>query len=212
MYDAVAIDDSPEALINLISTLSANFADEIRLVGTANNVDDGLNIIMNKAPHIVFFDVELGKDKTCFDILNQISDPSFFSVFVTGFEHYAIKAFDFAALDYIIKPASVDDLRSVLDKIDHLKKKSLNLGHAFQNKLEAFETNKSSSKSPKKIVLNTESEVVIANIEDIIRCESDKGYTTFYLKDQKVIVSKVLKEYAEMLTEYGFFRPHKSHL
>jgi two-component system LytT family response regulator len=213
-YKAVAIDDSPEALINLVSTLTSDFSDRIRLVGTGSNVEEGLRLIKEKNPQIVFFDVELGGGATCFDILSQIQDPQFFSVFVTGFEHYALKAFEFAALDYIMKPASTEDLDAVLSKIDKLQIKSLHFNHELKSRLDTFDENEltQSTRKVKKIVLNTDTEMFVANVDDIIRCESDKGYTTFYMSDQNIMVSKVIKEYAEMLADYGFFRPHKSHL
>ena len=148
-------------------------------------------------------------DGTGFDLLRKFDSLNFKFVFITAYKEHAIKAFKFSALDYLLKPIDPDDLIETIDRV------SKTINETGSNmKLEALLENISSqSNEPKKIVLRTSESIHIVKVTDIIRCESSSNYTYFFLKDgKKLLVSRTLKEYHEMLDSKSFFRPHQSHL
>jgi two-component system LytT family response regulator len=130
-------------------------------------------------------------------------------VFITAHEQYAVKAFRFSALDYLLKPVDPEELQKVIRKIKDSILKNDNFSHIdlllenIRTKVDNF----------KRIALSTNDGIHLFEISDIIRCESDDNYTTFYIKNNKpVLISKTLKEYEELLKEHGFERIHQSHL
>jgi len=157
-------------------------------------------------------DIQLG-DGNGFDILEQLANKNGKStshiVFVTAYEEYAIKAFRFSALDFLLKPIDPEELEKVIEKIKQVVEKKDNYAHIdlllenIRKKVDNF----------KRIALSTSDGIHLFEISDIIRCESEDNYTKFYLKNSKpVLISKTLKEYEELLTEHGFERIHQSHL
>ena len=148
-------------------------------------------------------------DGTGFDLLKKLEEVNFFLIFITAFEEFAIRAIKFSALDYILKPLDPDELISAVEKArDAIAKENVSL------RLEALYDNLDGlSNKSKKLVLKTTGSVHIVNMSDIVRCESEKNYTHFHTIDRELItVSKTLKEYSEMLVDYGFYRVHQSHL
>lgn len=201
---AVIIDDDPSMRENLNSLLSIYCVD-ITLVGEADGVKSGVDLIRTVNPDLVFMDIEM-KDGTGFDVLSISGKPTFKLIFVTGHDQYAIKAFKFSAIDYILKPVDPDDLIRAVDKA---RRTSMAMNKL---QIETLVTNRAVGKS-KKMVLNDAQNTYLITIENIIRCESDVNYTRFFLSDHKsILVSKTLKSFDELLDEYGFFRCHQSHL
>jgi two-component system LytT family response regulator len=144
-------------------------------------------------------------DGTGFDLLKKFEKISFRVIFITAHEEHAIKAFKFSALDYILKPITAGELLNAVEKF-----KDLRIKEDTGLKLSAFLSNLDKIK---KIVLKTAESIHIVNVKNIIRCESDVNYTTFYMENgEKLLVSKTLKEYADLLESSGFYRPHQSHL
>jgi two-component system, LytTR family, response regulator len=203
----VIIDDEPMARNTISSILKLGFP-QVEIVGQAGSVKDALELIKETVPDIVFLDIDL-PDGTGFDILASLQPTNFKVIFVTAHQEYAIKAIKFSALDFILKPISSIELGAAMNKV--ISEKSL---VDSEIKFETLLTNyKSPRKEMRKMVLRTSESIHIVDIEDIIRCESDNNYTTFFLKDgQKILVSKGLKEYDDMLADYGFYRAHQSHL
>ncbi len=203
MLSIVVIDDEPKARETIINILGL-CPIEISIVGEAEDVKSGYDIISRKNPDLILLDINL-PDGTGFDILKKFDKMRFKIIFITAHEEHAIKAFKFSALDYILKPVTAGELIGAIEKAaDTIHKEETEL------KFSAFLSNLDKIK---KIVLKTAESLHIINIEDIIRCEADINYTTFYLKSgEKLLVSKTLKEYAELLEHSDFYRTHQSHL
>jgi len=203
----IIIDDEEKARKTIYNYLSA-YCKEVELVAQADNVESGYKAIIENKPELVLLDINM-PDGTGFDLLKKLDKIDFKLIFITAYEEYAIKAFKFSALDYLLKPVNPQELIEAIDKAKKvIDSESFELGYR------AFLSNyNSKTKSDKKLVLKTSESIYMIDIKDIIRCEADGGYTTFFLNDsRKILVSKNLKEYEDILAEYNFFRPHHSHL
>ncbi len=200
---AVIIDDISLA----IETLKADIADycpEIKILGTADGVVSGAKLVKKLNPEIIFLDIEMN-DGTGFDLLELLHPPIPKVIFTTGSHEYAIKAFRYAAIDYLLKPIEGELLAQAVQKAKSQ--------HSTSGEQVAIAKSTINDSSNSKLALNTQKELKIVEIADIIRCESFSNYTTFFLKDTtKVIVTKPLKEYDLILSEKGFLRTHQSHL
>jgi len=145
-------------------------------------------------------------DGNAFDLLEKLGSIDFKIIFVTAYEEYALKAIKFSALDYLLKPVSVDDLRTAIMKAEEQILTDLKL------QLATLQGNLQSPKN-KTLALRTSEKIYLLEVNNIIRCEADRNYTYFFVSEQKKhIVSQPMKEFEEMLTEFGFIRIHKSHL
>ena len=207
MIKTIIIDDEINARI-VIAELLENYCKNVSLIGQADSVESGLKVIRELKPELVFLDIKL-TDGTGFDLLRQLENIDFKIIFITAYEEYAIKAFKFSALDYLLKPIDVNELIKSINKAEELiQQDNISL------KLDTFFSNIDSiSKKTRKIILKTTNNIYLVNINEIIRCESDRNYTHFYFLDKdKIVVSKTLKEYETLLNEYDFFRVHHSHL
>lgn len=207
MIRTLIIDDEVKAR-ETIQNMLETYCPEVKVVGTAGSVKEGLLAVEKYRPELVFLDIKMG-DGTGFDLLRQLENQDFFLVFITAFEEFAIRAIKFSALDYILKPLDPDELVSSVKKASHAIEKenvSMRLDALFDN-LDVM------SHRNKKIVLKTTNSVHLVNLADIIRCESEKNYTHFFTAEgEQITVSKTLKEYSELLADYNFYRVHQSHL
>jgi two-component system LytT family response regulator len=202
---AILIDDMPTALEMLTNDLQLYFP-EIEIIGTAKSVVEGAKLLQTHKPDILFLDIMLG-DGTGFDILEIVPNLSSKIVFVTASDEYAIKAFRFAAIDYVLKPYSKNDLDTAITKA-----KSQIIPHKEQLKV-LKDTVTNPAQRPKKISLNTLDKIIVVGLNEIIRCKSDNNYTEFHFNNgHKLLVTKTLKYYADILKEYHFLRVHQSHL
>lgn len=181
---------------------------EIEIAGQADSVKSAVLLIKNIKPDLVFLDVDL-PDGNGFDVLNQLKPIGFEIIFITAHQEYAMKAIKFSAFDYILKPVSITELTDAVNRVIRDKAQKTQ-----QIKLDAFFNNFENIRHEvKKIVLKTSESIHLINVPDIIRCEADNNYTTFYLlSGERIIVSKGLKDYEDLLGNYGFFRVHQSHL
>jgi two-component system LytT family response regulator len=202
---SIVVDDIPVALEMLCVDIEKNHP-EIEIIGKATSVIEAAKLLQKQQPDILFLDIMLG-DGTGFDILEIVPNLQSKIIFVTASDAYAIKAFKFAAIDYILKPYSNEDLANSIAKakeqIQPNKEQIAVLQDAIKNPVS---TNQ-------KISLHTSEKIIVVQLSEIIRCKSDNNYTTFYLENgQKILVSKTLKYFADMLKEHGFLRVHQSHL
>lgn len=199
------IDDETRAREAIRETLNM-YAPELEIIGEADSVLSGLKLIKTTHPELVFLDIKM-PDGTGFDILKRVNQSDFHVVFLTAFDEFAIKAFKFSALDYLLKPIDVDELLPAIEKVkNHLSYQNDQMALLLQSLNE-------SSNNLKKVILKTSESVFLVKLDDIIRCESSGGYTKFYLSNQKpVMVSRSIKEYDEMFIDSGFLRVHQSHL
>lgn len=201
----VIIDDEKNAREALTGVIEANYR-EIDIVGQADGVFSGLQIIEKLKPDLVFLDIKM-KDGTGFDLLSRLPDISFSLIFLTAYDEYALKAFRFSATDYLLKPIDLDDLEEALEKVKKNHEDS-------RVSLEALLSNlPQRGNEDKKLVLKTAETIHLIKVSHIIRCEASGNYTEFIVNNRKaLLVSKPLKEYDELLTPMGFFRTHQSHL
>ncbi len=191
-------------------TLSAMLAAEcpnVDVVGTADGVESGLKAIEKFHPDLVLLDIKMA-DGTGFDLLRRAKPVNFRIIIITAFEEYAIKAFRFSAIDYLLKPVNADDLHEAVEKA------AGSIGQDFAMQLKVLEENLSGKEpAERKIVLRTNDAVWLVKTKEISYCEADLGYTKFFLVNRSpIMVSGNLAEYEETLRESGFFRAHKSFL
>ena len=211
MITAVLIDDDVNLREGMRGLLSL-YAPDITIIGEADSVASGVEILNKLNPQIVFLDIQMN-DGTGFDILEKLSEingkVTSHVVFVTAYEHYAIKAFRFSALDFLLKPVGPDELEKVIDKIRTVLEKDNDYSHIDL----LLENIRKKADNFKRIALSNSDGIHLLDINDIIRCESDDNYTKFFIKNGKpILISKTLKEYEELLSEYDFVRIHQSHL
>lgn len=202
---AVLVDDMPQALEMLHNDIS-NKHSNIQIIGTAMSVVAASKLLRKQQPDILFLDIMLG-DGTGFDVLEIIPDLRSKIIFVTASDEFAIKAFKFAAIDYVLKPYSDEDLKNAIEK-------ALNQIQPEKKQLSVLQESISNpTNAPKKISLHTLDKIVVVSLEEIIKCKSDNNYTTFYFENgTKLMVTKTLKYFADLLKESHFLRVHQSHL
>jgi len=194
-----------QLLANMISFLELPY--EFEIYAEANNILSGLKCIQENKPDLVLLDIQM-PDGNGFDLLDLIKDKAFKIIFITAHEEYAIQAIKSSALDYILKPIDLDELKSALEK-------ALKLIVTDTDTSDQFVTLKENVSSiyPRKVVLKTQESIYLIPFDEIIRCEAHKNYTTFYLFDQrKIVTSKTIKEYQTILEEPQFVRCHRSHI
>ena len=201
----IIIDDEPDAIASVRMIINS-FSNNLDIVAEANSVEQSIEVIRKYRPQLIFLDIDLN-DGTAFELLEKIEHTDFKIIFVTGSNNLAIKAFRFNALNYILKPIDPDLLIEATQKaIETIHQGNIQI--QLNNLLE-----QQKFKQQKNIVLSTLDDIFVVEIDQIIRCESDGNYTTFYLNSkEKIMVSKNIKEYADLLSEHHFFRPHQSHL
>ncbi len=201
------IDDETRARKSIVDILKFHSLD-IVVVAEADCVKTGIEAVKKHKPDIVLLDIDM-PDGTGFDLLKALSYIDFKIIFITAYEEYAVRAFEFSAIDYILKPVDPKKLHDAISKVQHIvEKENINL------KLNALFANLDNiNPNSRKLVLRTAEKIYIISTQDIIRCESDMGYTQFFLADGKnILISKNLKDYEVMLDGLGFFRIHQSHL
>jgi two-component system, LytTR family, response regulator len=207
MIRTVVIEDEEHSRKMLMEMLHENCR-AINVVGSADSVKTGLTTIAEQKPELVFLDIEL-QSETSFEILQMLPEINFELVFTTAFDHYALRAIKFCAIDYLLKPIDLNELRLAVAKVE----KRMNRENLNRN-LEVLLNNiKSNSQSNHRIALSTLEGLLFVNVRDIIYCESNGPYTQFVFKQgDKMVTSKHLKEYEDLLGGYNFFRIHKSYL
>ena len=204
---AIIVDDESANVKNLTILLN-KYCPQVETLGSANNNQNGLSLFEVEKPDLLFLDIQLDND-TGFNLLKLLPKKDFEVIFVTAYDNYGIQAIKFAALDYILKPIDIDELVSAVNKAEiKLKEKHQTMQLDF-----LVSYIKRDHAVPLKIALPQQKEIVYVLLTNIIRCEAEGTYTFFYLQNgEKILVSKVLKEYAELLENNGFIRTHQSHL
>ena len=207
MLKAIIIDDEQHC-VDRISKLLDKHNNNIDLVGICTTVDEAKTTIESELPDVIFLDVHL-HEKTGFDLLKQLSNIDFEIIFTTAYDTYAVDAFKFSALDYLLKPIDEDDFYLTIEKIK--KKASLK---GVSKKVEVLIHNlEGKNQFLRKIAVSTSEGLTFVEVGNIIRCQSDINYTHLFLKgNSKITVTKTLKHFENLLEQYNFFRIHNSHL
>lgn len=202
-FRAVIIDDQKDFIDINSELLKTNFPD-IEIVGEASGVDDGVELLHNTQPDLVLLDIEI-KGGTGFNILQKVRPYNFMVIFITAFNEFAIKAIKFSAIDYILKPVNETEFCAAVESALSTYQRN-KVALQVENLLNHVEDKGKN----RKIVLRTMESIFLVDFDEILYCESDNSYTTFYLEGGKsVLVSKGIKEYEQMLSPYRFFRPHQ---
>ncbi len=180
---------------------------QVQVVGEAYDVRSGSNAIQELHPDLVLLDIQM-PDGTGFDLLHSLASIDFRIIFITAYDQYAIQAIKFSAVDYLLKPVNPEELEEAVNKADQIIQKQFNL------QMKALEENlKAVPRQRKKIIFKTTENIHLVDLQDIISCESADSYTIVHLQTgERIMVSRTLKEYDELLNDCGFFRVHKSFL
>ena len=208
MISAVIIDDEDNNIENVKELLRLH-CPEVMVVSSAFNAELGKKIILSDKPDLVFLDIQM-PGKNGFELLQSLPAYSFEIIFVTAYDKYGIQAVKFAAIDYLLKPIDIDELKLAVKKAIHrIAERKQNI--LLENLIVLLTKNQ--DKDQHRIALPTAKEIRFVNPQRIIRCESSNNYTTFFLDtSEKLMVSRPIFEYDELLRDYGFIRCHQSHL
>lgn len=204
-HTAILVDDLPAALTLLENDIQQKHP-SLEIIGKAAGVVEAAKLLRKKQPDILFLDIMLG-DGTGFDILEIFPDLKSKIIFVTASDEFAIRAFKFAAIDYVLKPYSDADLKNAIDKAKQQIQPDSEQLSVLKQSITA------PNQRPKKISLHTLDKIVVVDLDEIVRCESDNNYTKFFFQDgSRILVTKTLKFFSDMLKNYQFLRVHQSHL
>lgn len=207
MLNAIIIEDeerSQKVLMNLLKLACP----DVSLLGLADSVTSGLRLVKETSPDLVFLDIQL-KDESGFSILEQLDRHVPDVIFTTAYDQYAIKAFQFSALDYLMKPIDIEELKRAVEKCK--SKKHIEFS---RNQIKALihNLNISSNEAP-LLSVSTSDLIEYVRINQIVRCEAHGAYCQIYLKNgRKIMISKVIKELELLLSDHNFYRIHQTHL
>jgi len=205
MIKALLATDDPR-IAETVNRVAQNCCPHVSLVSTSDGVTAGVGEINRHEPDLVLVDTRL-KDGSGFDLVRHFDKPFFKIIFFATSIDYAVKAIKFNAVDYLLKPIDDEELTLAINKAADLIR--------FEENLQQKALGKSITdlQQAQRLVLKTSDQVHVINIADIIRIEADSNYSTFYLQDgRRIVVTKAIKEYEELLLEHGFHRIHKSHI
>jgi two-component system LytT family response regulator len=208
MINAVIIDDEPDGR-NALRLALGKFFPHVSIKGIFETPEDGLEGILQLKPNLVFLDIQMPRISG-FDLLKQLGNINFEIIFVTAFDQYAIKAIRFGALDYILKPIDIDDLRAALDHANERIEKRHPSTFQYQSVLH---NGRQRNGKLERIAVPTLEGIEFFNTDDIVFCEADGSYTNLQLKgNQRKLVSRNLKDFENLLEDSGFCRVHHSFL
>ena len=207
MIRAVIIDDETPARNNLKQIITDNFS-YVKIIGEADSVVTGVKLLNTLTPDLVLLDINLS-DGSGFNLLEKLNEINFKVVFVTAYDSYAIKAFKFNALDYLLKPVKTDLLSEALEKVE----KAVNKNYITQEDLKLFLDNYSKNDEDRTIVINEANKISYIPVKEITKLKGEGNYTKFYLNNgRELTVSKTLKIYQELLPEALFYRVNQSYI
>lgn len=204
-FKAIIIDDEANNRENLKYLLKQH-CPKIDLLGEASSASEGINLIKNTKPDVIFLDIIM-PEQSGFDLLKALYPFNFKVIFVTAHDSYALNAIKFSALDYILKPLDKEELVNAVKRLEATVKEQP------KGQVEILNQFFSNDNKQKKIALKLIDEVRLVPLEQIIRCEADNNYTLFTLKNgEKIMVSKNIGYYDKLLHPVNFMRTHQSHL
>ncbi|MBO6516344.1 MAG: response regulator transcription factor [Bacteroidia bacterium] len=206
MLTAIIIDDEQKSREGLEAMLHT-MVEGVSVVATADSVTNGVKAIKKNSPDVVFLDIEMPK-RDGFELFDAIETINFEVVFTTAHEQYATKAFRTTAIDYLLKPIDLGLLKEAIARTSEKREKD-----KVNKNFEVFVNNMKANKSNQQIAISSSDGLIFIKIENIIYLRGDGAYTYFFLKTgERITVSKNLKEYEDLLSDYDFFRVHKSYL
>lgn len=206
MIKAVIVDDEPKAIQSLSWELT-NFSDEIEILETFTDPEKAISYLEKNTPNCLFLDIQM-PTMDGFQFLEKLSNKEFPVIITTAYNEYAIKALKHEAIDYLLKPIDSDDLQDTIKKIKKFNSRLIN-----SNTIEEVLVKFNSQHNQKRITINTDGKLIFLDIDDIIYVESDGNYSTIIMVDnQKIVITKKLKEVNSLLPDHSFFRIHNSYI
>lgn len=207
MIRTVLVDDENNS-IKVLQKLLQEYCPQVTVVGTADGVETGADLILSARPGLVILDIEMAQGNA-FDLLNQFQPLSFQVIFVTAFDNYALRAFKYSAVDYLLKPVNIRDLCTAVERVsDKFEEKSV-LG-----RMTALLQNLSGVQQlDQKVAIPTVNGFLFITLREIVRLEAKGGYTMIYLTNKEgILATRSIKEYEDLLPEAFFCRIHSSHI
>jgi two-component system LytT family response regulator len=200
--NAIIIEDEANSR-EILSNYLDKYCKGVQLLGEAATIQEGLELIKKTSPDMVFLDVEMPFGNA-FDLLEQVPDRTFETVFVTAYNQYAMEALNSHAAYYLMKPINIDELVKAVAYVKEIKEKE----DALEERILTPKLNKVDG----KITLPQQDGFQVLNVSDILYCKADDNYTEIYLENKKLLVSKTLKYFEDALSGFTFARIHKSYL
>ncbi len=201
---AVIIDDEKKSC-TLLSNLITEYCNDVQVSGIAHSVVEGTKIIHKYNPDVVFLDIEMPQQNG-FQLFEQFDAINFEVIFITAYDEYAIKAFRFSAIDYLLKPIYINDLEEALHRVRSKRE-------AEETKIKYKVLKENMSNPYQNLALPTAEGMEFIQIEQIVYCEADSNYTHVFLSNnERHIISRTLGKFEELLQEMNFQRIHNSYL
>jgi two-component system LytT family response regulator len=206
MLRSIIIDDEFKSR-EVLKSLLEKFCENVDVLATCQNGDEAISAITTHKPDVIFLDIQMQRE-TGFEILERLDKIDFEIVFTTAYSEFAIKAFNFSAIDYLLKPIDIQMLRKAVEKA-----RRRIVGSISQRVAQLAENMKENSFKNTRLGIPSNDGLVFVSVGEIIYCEASGNYTNIYLEEnRKFLVSRTLKEYEELLVDQDFFRIHNSHL
>jgi two-component system LytT family response regulator len=209
MIRSVIIEDEAKSQ-KLLKNLLHTYCPDVEVISMADSVDSGIQAINEYKPDLVFLDIIL-KDHDAFELLAKLDQTSFEIIFTTAHHEYAIKAIRVSALDYLLKPIDVNDLERAVDRVKR-KIESQESGRLNQPLVNFIENQRNVNLNSHKIGLPTLQGLNFVQIKEIILCKAEGNYTNIFMTADKILVTRTLKDFEELLADYNFLRIHRSYL
>ncbi|WP_282142670.1 LytR/AlgR family response regulator transcription factor [Cellulophaga baltica] len=199
---AILVEDEANSR-EILRNYLAKYCPDVTLVGEAATIKEGLALIHDNELDLVFLDVEMPFGNA-FDLLEQVPERTFETVFVTAYNNYAMDALNNHAAYYLMKPISIDELIKAVDYVKEIRQKENALeDRILKPKLTTVEG---------KITIPQQDGFQVLNVADIMYCKADDNYTEIYINDKRIVVSKTLKYFEDTLADFSFARVHKSYV
>lgn len=208
MIKALIAEDDLFAREQVKSVLKKSFP-QINIVAEAANGTEAIRLIHFHKPDLVFLDIEMPQ-KSGFEVLETLNEPDFEVIFITAFDHYALKAIKFSALDYLLKPLNREEFIEAVEKFIEKQKFNYDKKSLIKNFIQNIKTNHTGNF---KLAVNTTGKTYFLDTDSIIRCEADGNYTRIFISgNSEIFTARTLKEFDELLQNHGFIRVHRTHL
>jgi two-component system LytT family response regulator len=206
MIKTIIVDDIQNNR-DVLQQLLTEYCPNVQICSFASNVIEAEIVIQNIQPDLVLLDIEM-PPSNAFELLKKFPNPNFEVIFITAHNQYALRAIKFCALDYLLKPVDIQELKAAIDKVSH--KIKTNQKQDYSTLIENIQ-NKNHQEH--KIALPTLEGLIFVKVHQIIRCEADGSYTNIHLASKKILTAtRKIKEFEQLLIEHNFFRVHRSHL
>ena len=207
MTKAIIVEDEINSLNNLKNLLNQH-CEDIEIVGDADSLQAASALMqrLDEAPDVAFLDISL-PDGVIFDWLNELEGIEFETIFVTAYDNYAVQAFEYSSLGYVLKPIHPDKLKGAVERVTSRKAKFMN------ERMAVFNDHYNQKNAFHKMTISALDGIYFISIDDIVRFEAEDNYTHIYMKDgQRITASKTIKSYEDLLKPFNFYRVHKRHV